>query len=61
MSLVRVKREDLKRLSEADRERLRKLADKPVDCSDIPELSDDWFDRAQRAVLLKVRKTKVAK
>ena len=50
MSLVRIKDKDLKPLSEADRVRLRKVARKPIDYSDIPELPDDWFDRAQRAV-----------
>jgi len=39
----------LKPLTKADRSRLRRVSEKPIDYSDIPELSDDWFERAERA------------
>ncbi len=50
MSLVRMNRKDLKPLTRADRERLRRAKQKPIDFSDIPELSDDWINQARRAV-----------
>ena len=49
MSRVRINREDLKPLNDADRARLRKAMKKPIDFSDIPELSEDWFAKAKRA------------
>jgi len=39
----------VKPLSEADRARLRKVVEKPIDYSDIPELTDEWFEKARRA------------
>jgi uncharacterized protein (DUF4415 family) len=48
MSRVRVKSEDLKPLTKADRARLRKVMKRPIDYSDIPELDEAWFARAKR-------------
>ncbi len=45
---VRVRLEDLPPLTEAEREELRQLADKPdedIDFSDIPELTEEDFAR----------------
>ena len=46
---VRVRLEDLPPLTEADREELRKLAEKPdedIDTSDIPEWTEEEFAEA---------------
>lgn len=47
---VRVRLEDLPPLTDAQREELQRLAELPdeaIDFSDIPELDEDWFAKAE--------------
>jgi len=49
MKMVRYKKNELPSLTEAEQAELKVLADRPdeeIDCSDIPQLDDEFWDRS---------------
>ena len=52
MAIVRMKLEDIPPLTREQKIRLRRLARQPdskIDFSEIPELTDEWFEKARAA------------
>jgi len=41
-----MKKKDMKKRSKTDWKRVESLQDKDIDCSDVPELGNDFFSRA---------------
>lgn len=60
MVYITLRRGEVPELTKEQEEMLEKLKDRPVDTSDIPELDDEWFKRAQRGVFFRPVKEKIS-
>lgn len=49
MAIVQFKRSEIPPMSEEDVERIRAIQDEDIDCSDIPELTEEFWQNAMTA------------
>lgn len=47
MTIITVKREDIPPMTEERMKEIEAMSDDDIDFSDIPELTDEWFKKAQ--------------